>query len=82
MSSPLNYGRGFSQDFRGKRPIDYTAMDWAASINPDIAYERSYHRGRHYFNPIRNNEPMSLNQFWQIIHYYTSQMESFFCRNA
>ena len=43
--SPLNYGAGFRQDIRGKRPIDYTAMDWAATIDPDIAYERSYHRG-------------------------------------
>ena len=39
--SPLNYGAGFRQDIRGKRPIDYTAMDWAATIDPDIAYELS-----------------------------------------
>ena len=43
--SALKYGAGFRPDARGKRPIDYTAMDWAASIDPNIAYERSYHRG-------------------------------------
>jgi len=43
--SPLDYGSGFSKDIRGKRPHEYSAMDWASTIDPNMAYQRSYHRG-------------------------------------
>jgi len=43
--SPLDYGSGFSRDIRGKRPHEYSAMDWASTIDPNMAYQRSYHRG-------------------------------------
>ena len=67
--SALKYGAGFRPDYRGKRPIDYTAMDWAASIDPSIAYERSYHRGsrgrgsENSVNAVKNDYESKLKEY-------------------